>query len=90
MADGTDELDTLIDVTERLGVIGSPFATSQLALDTLGAAVARKLVGELALFPFLQDSAPHYALGQITEVQLRKYLARRSDDEKPDSSTRTR
>jgi hypothetical protein len=71
MADGTDELDRLIDVTERLGVIGSPSATSQLALDILGAAVARKLVGELALFRFLQDSAPHYALGQITEVQLR-------------------
>ena len=51
MADGTDELDTLIDVTERFGVIGSPSATSQLALDNLGAAVARKLVGELALFP---------------------------------------
>ena len=33
--------------------------------------MTRKLVGELALFRFPQDSAPHYALGQITEVQLR-------------------
>src|SRR4029077_8303430 len=33
--------------------------------------VARKLVGELALFRFSQDANPHYALGQITEVQLR-------------------
>ena len=31
----------------------------------------RKLVGELALFRFLQDTSPHYALGQITEIQLR-------------------
>ncbi|HAY22923.1 MAG TPA: ATPase [Desulfobacterales bacterium] len=65
------ELDRIIDATERLGVIGSPSSTSQLALDILGAAAARKLVGELALFRYLQDSANHYALGQITEVQLR-------------------
>ncbi len=64
-------IEPLIDAAERLGVIGSPSSTSQLALDILGAAVTRKLVGELALFRFLQDSAPHYALGQITEIQLR-------------------
>ena len=66
-----DKLDQLLDSAERFGVIGSPSSTSQLALDILGAAVKRKLVGELALFRFTQDSAPHYALGQITEVQLR-------------------
>ena len=71
MAGDHRNLDVLIDGTERLGVIGSPSSTSQLALDILGAAVTRKLVGELALFRFAQDSAPHYALGQITEVQLR-------------------
>jgi DNA helicase HerA-like ATPase len=60
----------MIDETERLGVIGSPSSTSQLSLDILGAAVTRKLVGELALFRFMQE-VPHYALGQITEVQLR-------------------
>jgi DNA helicase HerA-like ATPase len=65
------DLDVLIEGTERLGVVGSPSSTSQLALDILGAAVTRKLVGELALFRYPQDSAPHYALGQITEVQLR-------------------
>lgn len=37
----------------------------------LGSAVTRKLVGELALFRFSQDTSAHYALGQITEVQLR-------------------
>lgn len=65
------DVDRIIDETERLGVVGSPSSTSQLAMDVLGAAVSRKLVGELALFRFHQDGIPHYALGQITEVQLR-------------------
>src|SRR5207248_11294683 len=65
------KLDALIEGSERLGVIGSPSSSAQLALDILGAAVTRKLVGELALFRFMQDSSPHYALGQITEIQLR-------------------
>ncbi len=64
-------IDKLIDDSERLGVVGSPSSTAELAMDVLGAAVNRKLVGELALFRFLQDSARHYALGQITEVKLR-------------------
>jgi hypothetical protein len=71
MTNHHQDLDSLVDETERLGVIGSPSSTLQLALDILGAAVTRKLVGELALFRFIQDTAPHYALGQITEVQLR-------------------
>ena len=65
------ELKRLIDQTERLGVVGSPSSTAQLALDILGSAVTRKLVGELAIFRFLQDTNAHYALGQITEIQLR-------------------
>jgi hypothetical protein len=64
-------LEQIVDETERLGVVGSPSSTAQLALDILGSAVTRKLVGELALFRFSQDASPHYALGQITEVQLR-------------------
>ena len=71
MTDGITELEKLIDQSERLGVIGSPSSTIQLGLDILGSAVDRKLVGELALFRYLQDSRLHYALGQITEVQLR-------------------
>lgn len=69
--DSATSLDKLIDQTERLGVVGSPSSTAQLALDILGSAVTRKLVGELALFRFLQDTSSHYALGQITEIQLR-------------------
>ncbi len=65
------KLDQILDEAERLGVVGSPSSTAELAMDVLGTAVDRKLVGELALFRFVQDASPHYALGQITEVQLR-------------------
>lgn len=65
------KLSQLVDQAERIGVIGSPSSTSELALDILGSAVDKKLVGELALFRYLQDSFDHYALGQITEVALR-------------------
>jgi hypothetical protein len=71
MAATPSQVDAIVDGTERLGVIGSPSSTAELALDVLGSAVTRKLVGELALFRFLQDSSPHYALGQITEIQLK-------------------
>ena len=65
------DIDKLIGDVERFGVIGSPSSTAELALDILGSAVTRKLVGELAIFGFPQDETSHYALGQITEVQLR-------------------
>lgn len=45
-------LDQQIDQTERIGVVGSPSSTSELALDILASAVNRKLVGEFALFRF--------------------------------------
>ena len=64
-------LEKLIAQSERLGVVGSPSSTTQLALDILGSAVSRKLVGELALFRYMQDTSVHFALGQLTEVQLR-------------------
>ena len=71
MSSESKDLEKIVAATERLGVVGSPSSTAQLSLDILGSAVTRKLVGELALFPFSQDGSPHYALGQITEVQLR-------------------
>src|SRR6266542_2169380 len=71
MSQQKQNLDVLIDQTERIGVVGSPSSTSQLTLDILGTAVTRKLVGELAIFRFVQDSLSHYSLGQITEVKLR-------------------
>lgn len=61
----------LISNAERIGTIGSPSSTGELSLDIMGTAVKKKLVGELVFFEFSQDGKPHYALGQITEVQLR-------------------
>lgn len=66
-----DALDVLVGQAERIGVIGSPSSTGELSLDILGAAASRKLVGELALFHYLQDGVAHYALGQLTEIELR-------------------
>jgi len=71
MSDKRTNLEQLISSSERIGAIGSPSSTSELSLDILGTAVKKKLVGELALFEFSQDGKPHYALGQITEVQLK-------------------
>jgi len=71
MSDEEANIEQLISSSERIGVIGSPSSTSELSLDILGTAVTKKLVGELALFRFSQDGKPHYALGQMTEVQLR-------------------
>lgn len=66
-----NKIDQFSDAAERVGVIGSPSSTSELSLDILGGAVSKKLVGELALFRYLQDGSRHYGLGQITEVKLR-------------------
>ena len=71
MTDEKINIDQLITSSERIGTMGSPSSTGELSLDILGTAAGKKLVGELALFRFPQDGKPHYALGQITEVQLR-------------------
>lgn len=71
MPDNTKSLRQIVDDSERLGVVGSPSSTTKLALDILGGAVNRKLVGELVVLGFEQDDARHYAIGQITEIQLR-------------------
>jgi hypothetical protein len=65
------DIENLLSNAERIGTIGSPSSTSELSLDILGTAVGKKLVGELAFFSFIQDGKKHYALGQITEIQLR-------------------
>lgn len=71
MQDEKKTLDQLIDVAEHIGVVGSPSSTSEMTLDIMASASSKKLVGELALFRYLQDGLSHYALGQITEVTLR-------------------
>jgi len=71
MSDERTNIEQLISTSKRIGTIGSPSSTSELSLDILETAVNKKLLGEFALFRFSQDDKPHYALGQITEVQLR-------------------
>lgn len=63
-------IDKVLSDGERIGVIGSPSSTSQLTLDILGTAVNKKLVGELAMFPYKQESTTNYAMGQIVEIEL--------------------
>ncbi|MGD9496125.1 MAG: hypothetical protein AB7Y46_07430 [Armatimonadota bacterium] len=67
----TQSLSGLVDAAEEIGVIGSPSSTAELSVDVRAHAVSKKLVGELALFRYLQDGNPHYAIGQIAEVTLR-------------------
>ena len=64
-------IEELISDAEKIGTIGSPSSTSEVSLDIMETAAKRKLVGELVFFEFTQDGKPHYAMGQITEVQLR-------------------
>lgn len=56
---------------EKIGVIGSPSSTGNLTIDILGTAADKRLVGNLSFFNYNQDGKNHYALGQITEIQLR-------------------
>ena len=71
MSNEEKSMDQLVGEAEQIGVVGSPSSTGELSLDILGSAVSKKLVGELALFQYLQDTQQHYALGQIIEVTLR-------------------
>ena len=65
-------LSELFDNAEEIGMIGSPSSTTELdPSDILGHSVNKNLVGELAMFSYLQDNSKHYALGQINEVTLR-------------------
>jgi len=70
----TNESIQLITESERIGVIGSPSSTNKLAIDVFKDAVMKKLVGELCYFPFTQDGYLHYAIGQITGVNLQNPL----------------
>jgi hypothetical protein len=71
MNDDSENIEEVINRSERIGTIGSPSSTAGLSLDIMGTAVNKKLLGELAFFEFYQDGMPHYSLGQITEVILR-------------------
>jgi len=68
------KINYLLKNSSVLGTIGSPSSTIELALDVLESSVTRQLVGELAIFKYLQDSKNHYAIGQIIEIALKNFL----------------
>lgn len=63
-----DEIDA---AAERIGVLGSPSATTGITADIMGHSVDKKLVGALTYFTFPQSGRRHCALGQITEIMLK-------------------
>ena len=68
------KINNLLKNSSILGTIGSPSSTTELALDIMESSVTRQLVGELAIFKYLQDSKNHYAIGQIIEIALKNFL----------------
>lgn len=68
------KINYFLNNSSIIGTIGSPSSTIELALDILEASVTRQLVGELAIFRYLQDSKNHYAIGQIIEITLKNFL----------------
>ena len=68
------KINYFLNNSSIIGTIGSPSSTIELALDILESSVTRQLVGELAIFRYLQDSKNHYAIGQIIEIVLKNFL----------------
>jgi len=68
------KINYFLNNSSIIGTIGSPSSTIELALDILESSVTRQLVGELAIFRYLQDSKNHYAIGQIIEIALKNFL----------------
>ena len=68
------KINYLLKNSSILGTIGSPSSTIELVLDVIESSVTRQLVGELAIFKYLQDSKNHYAIGQIIEIALKNFL----------------
>jgi len=68
------KINYLLKNSSILGTIGSPSSTIELVLDVIESSVTRQLVGELAIFKYLQDSKNHYAIGQIIEITLKNFL----------------
>ena len=68
------KLTQLLSDTEPIGTIGSPSSTNEISLNILHNAVTKKLIGELVIFKYIQESKSHYSLGQITEIELKNVL----------------
>ena len=57
-----------------IATVGSPSTTTSLALEVLEDAARKRLVGSLIWFKMEQDGVEHFALGQITEVELKNAM----------------
>ena len=68
------KINYFLNKSSIIGTIGSPSSTIELSLDILESSVTRQLVGELAIFKYLQDSKNHYAIGQVIEITLKNFL----------------
>lgn len=60
---------------EEIGVIGSPSSSATLLVDILEPAAEARLVGAYCVIGFRQGGSDAYALGQITEVNMRNAFA---------------
>ncbi len=70
----SNRLDEVLDIIDPIGTIGSPSSTNEISINILQNSVAKKLVGELGIFKYLQDYRTHYSLGQITEIELKNFM----------------
>jgi hypothetical protein len=70
MSDEVEDIKKSFDAAEKIGVVGSPSSTSGFSIDILGTAANKRLVGNLSVFNYIQDGHDHYALGQITEIEM--------------------
>lgn len=66
----TNEIKQVVEEGERIGVIGSPSSTADITVDILGTAINKKLVGNLCIFNYQQETIENFALGQIVEVSM--------------------
>ena len=84
-----DRMRALITGAERLGVIGSPSSTSQLALDIMARAATRKLVASWRCWSFPRRGPPLRS-GADHEIELRNISGtRRPDHAQSDPATRS-
>ena len=74
MSNDSPNMEQILAESETVGVIGSPSTTTEIKMDIRGAAAENKLVGEMAVLKHRQQGNVQYALGQITEVQLRNRM----------------
>jgi hypothetical protein len=67
-------IDAVLKNGEIIGSISSPSSNLELTVDIFEDAITKKLIGELVVFKYLQDSMPHYSIAQVIEIELKNVL----------------